>query len=74
MMVSPLRAMAMMRSWASDEAFGDLHVQDGGVVVQAEHHQLEFPAGEVHRVRGGRMLEEVDDLVAGDFLRIEEHI
>ena len=54
--------------------FGDRHVQDGAVVVQAEHHELELSAGEVHRVRGSRMLEHVDDFVAGDLFREEEHV
>ena len=69
--------MAMMRNWVSADGgreLRDLHVQDGGVLLHLEDDELELAAGEIHRVRGGGVLEQVDDLVAGDLLRIEEEV
>ena len=53
---------------------GHVHVQKGRVLLQLEYRQLQFSAGEVQGIVGGRVAQELQDFVAGALLRVEYQV
>ena len=52
----------------------NLHVDDRGVILQSEHRKLKFPAREIHRLSGGRVLEKTGDFRSRNLFRIEHKV